>query len=359
MDLAPEGRTALILFVALSIANPAFAQDDLLVGGDISALTVIEEAGGIYRDNGEPGDAIRIMSDHGANCFRLRLFVNPTGKNVVVQDLSYTVALAKRIKQAGAKWLLDFHYSDTWADPAHQTKPKAWENLDVAGLEEAVYLHTRDSLMELKRQEVLPEYVQIGNEITPGMLWPEGKLFGVGDPDEQWENFSRFLKAGARAVRETAPNTRIVIHVSCGGDWPKTKRFFKRIEEHAVPYDIIGLSYYPWWHGTLADLSNNLERCAAMFKKDVFVVETAYPYRPLKRSEGQENMLWPQTREGQKQFLRDLIATVREAPGGRGLGVLWWYPESIPVQGLHIWHGGATAMFDGTGNALPVLDAME
>lgn len=287
------------------------------------------------------------------------MFVNPTGKNVVVQDVPYTVALAKRIKQAGAKWLLDFHYSDTWADPAHQTKPKAWENLDVAGLEEAVYRYARDSLRELKRQEVLPEYVQIGNEITPGMLWPEGKLFGVGDPDEQWENFARFLKAGARAIRETAPNTRIVIHSHCGGDWPKTKWFFKRIEEHTVPYDIIGLSYYPWWHGTLADLRNNLERCAATFKKDVFVVETAYPYRPLRRSEVQENMLWAQTPEGQQQFLRDLIATVRKTPGGRGLGVLWWYPESIPVQGLHIWHGGATAMFDGVGNALPVLNAME
>jgi arabinogalactan endo-1,4-beta-galactosidase len=359
MDVVRAGRTVAILLVVFSIANPAYPEETLLLGGDISALTVIEQAGGIFKQDGRPGDAIRIMTDHGANCFRLRLFVNPTGKNVVVQDLPYTVALAKRIKQAGAKWLLDFHYSDTWADPAHQTKPKAWEGLDVAGLEEAVYRHTRDSLMELKRQDVLPEYVQIGNEITPGMLWPEGRLYGVGDPDEQWENFARFLKAGARAVRETVPNTRIVIHNHCGGDWSKTKWFFKRIEEHAVPYDTIGLSYYPWWHGTLADLRRNLEQCAATFKKDVFVVETAYPYRPFKRSEGQENMLWPQTPVGQQQFLRDLIATVRETPGGRGLGVLWWYPESIPVQGLHIWRGGATAMFDDAGNALPVLNTMK
>ncbi len=112
-------------FAITPTLSTAQAEDNLLLGGDISALTVIEQAGGVYRDDNKPGDAIQIMADHGANCFRLRLFVNPTGKNVVVQDLPYTVALAKRIKQAGAKWLLDFHYSDTWADPAHQTKPQA------------------------------------------------------------------------------------------------------------------------------------------------------------------------------------------------------------------------------------------
>ncbi len=357
--MAIMGHAAMLVCAIPFMTATTLAEDALLVGGDISALTVIEQAGGVFRSEGTPGDAIRIMADHGANCFRLRLFVEPTGKNGVVQDLPYTVALAKRIKQAGAKWLLDFHYSDTWADPAHQTKPKTWENLDVAGLEEAVYRHTRNSLTELKRQDVLPEYVQIGNEIMPGILWPEGKLYGIGEPDEQWENFSRFLKAGARAVREVAPESRIVIHVHSGGDWPKTKWFFKRIEEHAVPYDIIGLSYYPWWHGTLDDLRENLNQCVATFKKDVFVVETAYPYRPLKRSEGEKNMLWAQTPDGQKQFMQELITTVRKTPDNRGLGVLWWYPESIPVDGVRIWHGGATAMFDDEGNALPVWEAVD
>lgn len=347
--------TVLLFVVGGSVTR----SNDLLVGGDISALTVIEQAGGVFKDDGKPGDAIQIMVDHGANCFRLRLFVHPTGKNVVVQDLPYTVGLARRIKQAGAKWLLDFHYSDTWADPAHQTKPKAWENLDIAGLEEVVYRHTRDSLAELKRCGVLPEYVQIGNEITPGMLWPEGKLFGVGEPDEQWKNFAQFLKAGARAVREVTPDSRIVIHIHCGGDWPKTKWFFDRIEKHTVPYDVIGLSFYPWWHGTLDDLRENLVQCVETFGKDVCVVETAYPYRSLKRSEEDKSMLWPQTPEGQKQFLRQLVATVRETPGHHGLGVLWWYPEAIPVEGVHIWNGGATALFDDEGNVLPALKGLE
>lgn len=348
-----------ILTCAVLIATPTARAGDLLLGGDISALTAIEQVGGIFKDDGKPGDAVRIMADHGANCFRLRLFVNPTGKNVVVQDVPYIVDLAKRIKRAGAEWLLDFHYSDTWADPGKQTKPKAWEDLDVAGLETAVYRHTRDALAELKRTDVLPEYVQIGNEITPGMLWPEGKLHGVGNPDEQWNNFARFLKAGARAVREVAPDSWIVIHVHCGGDWPKTKWFFERIEQHAVPYDVIGLSYYPWWHGTLDDLRNNLQQCAATFEKEVFVVETAYPYRPLNSSQSEKNMAWPQTPEGQKQFLQDLIAAVCSTPNKHGRGVLWWYPESIPVTGLHIWYGGVMAMFDDEGNALPVWEAME
>lgn len=350
------GILSAVLFAGAASSGQA---DDFLVGGDISALTVIEHAGGVFRDRSKPGDAIGIMVNHGANCFRLRLFVNPTGKNVVVQDLYYTLALAKRIKQAGARWLLDFHYSDTWADPAHQTKPEAWKDLDVAGLEQAVYHHTYISLVELEREHVLPDCVQIGNEITPGMLWPEGKLSGVGDPDEQWEHFARFLKAGVRAVREVAPETGIVIHVHCGGSWPKTKWFFQQIEKHEVPYDIIGLSYYPWWHGTLTDLRSNLERCAATFNKDVFVVETAYPFRPLEQYGDKGKLRWPHTPAGQKQFLEELIATVRETSGDRGRGVLWWYPESIPVDGLRIWHVGATAMFDHQGTALPVLESME
>ena len=340
--------------------NGTSSAREFLVGGDISALSKIEECGGVFRDKGAPGDAIKIMRNHGFNCFRLRLFVDPTYQNVVVNDLPYTIALAKRIKAVEAKLLLNFHYSDTWADPGHQTKPKAWAELDFDSLVDMVYQYTRDCIAAFKDEGLLPDQVQVGNEITPGMLWPDGKLHGVGDPDEQWRKFSHLLKAAIQGVRDAARETtiRIMLHIDRGGDWSRTKWFFENIEKHQVPYDIIGLSYYPWWHGTMEDLRENLKNCATDFDKDIFVVETAYPYRPMKfskRKGWEANMRWPMTTEGQREFLTELIHTVQETPNGRGIGVLWWYPESIPVQGLRIWNGGVTSLFDQSGNILPAI----
>ena len=346
----------------LAVAQPG---REFLVGGDISALARIEQAGGLFRQDGKPEDAIRILTGCGCNCFRLRLFVNPTYQNVVVNDLPYTIHLARRIKAAGARLLLDFHYSDTWADPGHQEKPRAWQGLDFPALEHQLYTYTRDSITEMKRQEVLPDLVQIGNEITPGMLWPDGKLHGVGDPEEQWVKFARLVKAAVRGAREGAgaEQLRIVIHVHCGGDRQKTRWFFGNLQEQQVSYDVIGLSYYPWWHGTLDDLKENLVGTARTFDKDVFVVETAYPYRPLRftgnKGRNKEAFRWPQTPEGQAAFLKELVRAVRNTPGGRGIGVLWWYPESVPVEGLRIWHGGATALFDAGGNVLPAVAAFQ
>jgi len=352
-----------LLLAVVCRAMPSQQDEEFLVGGDISALTKIEQAGGVFRDSGRPGDAIEIMSGYGCNCFRLRLFVNPTNSNVVVNDLAYTIALARRIKAIGAKLLLDFHYSDTWADPGHQSKPKAWEDLDFESLERTVYKYTRDCIDAFKQAGVLPDMVQPGNEIAPGMLWPDGKLYGVGEPEKQWDKFARLLKAGIRGIEDASgdENIRIILHIHSGGDWSKTKWFFDNIEKRDVPCDIIGLSYYPWWHGSMEDLQKNLQKSAETFGKEIFVVETAYPYRDVRVTKGKngadKNMRWPTTPAGQKAFLSELIATVRQTSKGRGIGVLWWYPESIPVKGLRIWNGGATALFDGDGNALPALGA--
>ena len=333
-------------------------EPSFLVGGDISALPVIEKAGGVYRMDGQPMDCVKLLSQCGWNCFRLRIFVNPTGKNVVVQDIPFTIALAKRIKATGAKLLLDFHYSDTWADPAHQNKPKAWEQLDFAGLEKAVYEHSRDCIAKMKDAGVLPDMVQIGNEIDPGILWPDGKLWGVGDPKQQWIQFGRLLKAGARGVRQGAGEERIaiVIHVSCGGNAEKATRFFQNIETQGVPYDIIGLSFYQWWHGTLSDLKNNLQSISTTFDKEIFIVETAYPYRPTKwydKYSKQDNMTFASSEDGQVQYFRQLLDTIRSVPTARVIGVQLWYPESIKVEGVHAWFGGAMAVFDEDGNLLP------
>ncbi|MHC4559358.1 MAG: glycoside hydrolase family 53 protein [Planctomycetota bacterium] len=374
IELLKPLRQAYLVLLVLTIVCTATSSEhqrtsthdrEFLLGGDISALAEIEQHGGVFRDQGKPVDAIRILRNYGCNCFRLRLFVNPAYRNVVVNDLPYTIALARRIKAAGAKLLLNFHYSDTWADPGKQTKPKAWKDLDFESLERIIYEYTRDCILEFKKADVLPDMVQPGNEITPGMLWSDGKLQGVGKPEKQWENFTQLLKAAIRGVKDASANSniRIVLHIHCGGDWSKTKWFFENIEKQRVPYDIIGLSYYPWWHGSMEDLRENLSNTASTFDKDIFVVETAYPNRSVRFSKSKEdkdkNMNWPMTPVGQKTFLEELIGTVRQTPKGHGLGVLWWYPESIPVKDLRVWYGGANALFDSDGNTLPAVNAFK
>ena len=337
---------------------PALAGDEFLAGGDISALAKIEEHGGVFHDRGASGDAIEIMSRRGCNTFRLRLFVDPTGDDVVVNDLPYTIALAGRVKSAGAKLLLDFHYSDTWADPSRQTKPAAWASLSFDSLEQTVRNYTRDAIAAMTVAGVEPDLVQVGNEIDNGILWPDGKLYGVGDPQVQWDNFARLLKAGIAGVRDAGSSARIVMHTHEGGNWSRAQWFINELISHGVEFDVIGLSFYPWWHGKLADFENTVRNAALAFGKDVLLVETTYPWRPFIDPIPANivgNLEHPTTPQGQRAFLSEVLRIVRGAPNGRGLGILWWYPESIPVEGLFVWHGGAMAMFDSDGNALPAF----
>lgn len=331
-----------------------------LGGGDISMLTQVEQAGVVFKDNGQPEDLIKLMQDNGCTCFRLRLFVNPNGRGGVVQDIPYTIALAKRIKAAGAVFMLDLHYSDTWADPAHQIKPAAWKDLPFEDLARTVESYTAQTIGEFKKQDALPELVQVGNEIHPGFLWPDGRLDG-NDPNS-WPRFAGLLKAGIRGVRQaTTPEdkVKIIIHVAAGGDWGKTDWFFSNCKKYGIKYDIIGQSFYPWWHGTMTELKDNLARTAKKFKKDILVVETAYPWQDVpnfeSRAERLDAMTWEKSPAGQKAFLEELIQTIRTTPDGRGVGVLWWYPESVPTTQSGGWNGGITALFDKEGNALPAM----
>jgi arabinogalactan endo-1,4-beta-galactosidase len=329
------------------------------MGADISALERIEQAGGVFRDGGQPGDAIAILRAHGSNAFRLRLFVNPSGADVEVNDLAYTLRMGARIKAAGAKLLLDIHYSDTWADPGHQTTPAAWAGLDIDSLEQEVEAYTADVLSQLRQAGALPDIVQVGNEIDAGMLWPLGQVGGAYDTPAQWDQFTRLLKAGIRGVRDSlgpGDSVRVMLHYSQGADAGGTQWFFDHINTYGVPYDVIGLSYYPWWHGTLAALKANLQATGLRYGVDLMVVEASYPWR----AGGWESMvtnpgamIWSASPGGQAQFLRDLIDAVALSSGGHGTGVVWWYPEAINVSGLFIWGGGSLAMFDAAGNVLP------
>lgn len=331
----------------------------LFRGADISALERIEQAGGVFRDGGTPGDAIGILRAHGSNLFRLRVFVDPNGTEVQVNDLDYTVRMAQRVAATGAGLLLDLHYSDTWADPGHQLTPAAWAALSLDSLEAEVERYTAEVMDRLRQVGVVPEIVQVGNEVDDGMLWPLGRISTAPDTVIGWQQFTRLLNAGIRGVRAgllPGDSVRVMLHYSQGGSTGGTQWFFDHLEAYAVPYDLIGLSYYPWWHGTLAALQGNLQATAGRYGRDIMVVETSYPWR----AGGWEGMAtnptamtWPVSPTGQARFLRDVAQVVAATQGDHGIGLIWWYPEAIEVPGLFIWGGGSLSLYDATGNLNP------
>jgi arabinogalactan endo-1,4-beta-galactosidase len=357
------------------------AAPSFIHGADISALSSIEQRGTSYRDAGKSDDAIAIFTRHGWNCFRLRIFVNPNDRGGVVNSLEYTRALAKRIKASGASFMLDFHYSDTWADPQHQVKPAAWKDMSFDEIEKQVERYTAEVMKDLKDNGVPPQVVQIGNEITGGTLWPDAqvqvpeskiKVFDGAvrvikppepyDDAKQWDHLARVVKAGVRGVRASttpADGVRTMLHIDCGGDWPVTKWFFDHMIEHGVEFEMIGQSYYPNWHGTIENVRETLRETSARYRKDIVIVETAYPWKNADYWSARKNMVWPVSPDGQKQFISELIKVVRETPNGRGVGVVYWHPESVASQGRGAWQGGAMALFDNDGNALPAMDALE
>lgn len=353
---------------AVAAAGAARAKHDFLKGGDVSLLAKIEDLGGLYRQNGKPKDALAIFKGHGANCMRLRIFHQPNKKGPVLNNLDYTLSLARRIKAAGLKLLLNFHYSDTWADPGHQRKPAAWRDLPPERLEAAVFTYSRDVIGSLRKAEALPDIVQIGNEITPGMLWDDGRVGGRFDTPRQWQQLATLIRAGIRGVKAplgAGERVRIMIHIDKGGNTNATRWFFDNLTAQGVRFDVIGLSYYPWWHGSLDDLRGNLAATAKRYRKEIVVVETGFPWTTQRFDEG-SNVLggdperlkapYPQTPAGQKAFLTELIRIVRRTPDGLGKGVIYWAPEWIAVEGLKsAWEN--IALFDQRGNVLPAMAA--
>ena len=320
------------------------AAADYAIGADVSFLKQAEDRGTAFRDNGDPKPGLQIFKDHGYNWVRLRLFHTPTR---LPNNREYTIALAKDAKRLGFKFLLDFHYSDTWADPAKQFIPKAWEGKSHAELVQAVFEYTRDTIAAFRQAGVLPDMVQPGNEIIHGMLWPDGKL-----PDH-WDNFAELVKAGIRGVeagRGDGPRPRIMIHIDRGGDVKATRWFFDKLNSYGVQYDVIGQSYYPWWHGSLLDLRENLNFMAETYTNDIIVVETAYNWRPAEYRN--KPAPFPETPEGQREFLEEVNRLVLATPHQRGKGVFWWEPAvSMGPR--------SRGMFDNETNALPVITVFD
>jgi len=376
---------ALLLAAGCASSAPTTASttrpSPFYLGADISTLSQVEQQGGVYMDGDTPGDALAIFMKNGWTCFRLRIWVDPrNGAN----GLEYTTRLAKRIKDAGGTFMLDFHYSDWWADPQKQNKPAAWTHLDFDDLVQKSQTYTAHVIKTLKDAGATPDIVQIGNEITGGMLWPDGqvkvplstvKVFGGDvtvikppepyDDTKQWDHLIRIIKAdvsGVRSVTTPRDHVRIVIHIDCGGDWPVTRWYFDHLTKAGVDYDAIGQSYYPNWHGTLENVRDNLRNTIERYHKDVMIVETAYPSRSVQLSEAAaKNMVWPMTPGGQRQFLADLIRTVKEAPGGHGIGVNYWHPEATFIPGsTNPWSGpDANSLFDAKGSPLPAMNVLD
>jgi arabinogalactan endo-1,4-beta-galactosidase len=340
-------KIASMFCAAWCIAGSASAQN-YAIGADVSFLAKCESDGIVFKEDGQPKDVLAILREHKYNWVRLRLFHDPgAASDKLPNDLDYTLALAKRAKAMGFHLLLDLHYSDSWADPGKQPTPEAWKNLKHKQLVDQVFNYTRDTVAVFAREGVMPEMVQVGNEITNGMLWPDGKL-----PDN-FDNFADLLKAGIRGVeagRGAQPRPRIMIHIERSGNYDAAVWFFDNLIAHHVAFDVIGLSYYAEWHGGIAKLRGNLHDLALRYQRPIIVVETAYNWTPGyfigKKSD------FPESPEGQEEFLRAVDSAVRAIPNGLGQGVFWWEPAAEAEL-----HG--RSFFDNDGNVLPVIHALE
>jgi arabinogalactan endo-1,4-beta-galactosidase len=334
------------LFVALVAFTPPLWADDYAVGADLSFLAHAERGGLVFKDNGQPKPGLQIFKNHGYNWIRLRLFHTPTQ---LPNNLDYTIALARQAKQLGYKFLLNYHYSDTWADPQKQFIPRAWEEMSHEELTDAVFAYTRDTIAAFRQADAMPDMVQIGNEVIGGMLWPDGRL------PKNWDNFADLVKAGIRGVDVgcvdaqlgNAPRPKIMIHIDRGGDIRRTQSFFDKCQEYNIQFDVVGQSYYPWWHGTLDNLRDNLAFMANQYDKDIILVEVAYNWHQAEYRNGPGP--FPETPEGQREFLDQVDQIVRATPHGRGKGIFWWEP-AVPRSPIY-----SRGMFDNDGNALPVV----
>ena len=242
-----------------------------ILGADISFLPELEHRGMKFYDSGQQKDALEILKAHGFNYIRLRIFHDPSSDSGYSPhrgfcDLSHTLAMAKRIRAAHMKFLLDFHYSDYWADPGKQRKPRAWEGLSFEQMKDSVYAYTRQVMEACLQAGTPPDMVQVGNEINHGILWPEGHV-------SHMDSLANLLYAAILGVRAVVPGTAIMIHLALGGQHDEARFFLDNLCSRAVPFDIIGLSYYPRWHGSTEDLASNMRDLANHYQKDLVVVE--------------------------------------------------------------------------------------
>ena len=306
-------------------------------GFDASYVKRVEDKGGVYKTaDGRVRDVFEILAANGVNYVRFRLWNNPPDGHC---DKTEVLALAARTRAAGLKIMIDFHYSDSWADPGKQNKPAAWESLSFEQLNQSVYDYTYDVVNSIIQQGTPPDIVEVGNEITHGMLWPDGHVI-MNDPTydtaAQWSNLATLVNSGINGVKATGSNAKIMIHIASGAD-AEMRWFFDNLIANGIDFDILGLSYYHNWHGTFSEFSANLSDMAARYGKPILIAETSYPFTLgwndwTNNIVGLEEQLasgYPATVEGQTAFLQTVVDMTKAIPNGQGMGVFYWGGEWI------------------------------
>lgn len=371
--------------------------DNLVRGVDISSVIAEENSGVVYRDaDGNPQDIFKTLADSGVNCIRVRVWNNPyndkgKGFGGGNNDVPTAVEIAKRAAAVGLPLLVDFHYSDFWADPAKQKAPREWASMSVDDKAQALGGFTEDSLHQIQDTGAVISMVQVGNETTTGMC-------GVSNSNG-WQDVAKLMNAGSAAVRRAAPQALVVLHFTN----PEKKGHYEwiasNLDQNNVDYDVFASSWYPLWHGTRENLRSVLENVADKYGKKVMIAEFAHPYT-YKEGDGHDNTFnsntpkgsdkWAVSVEGQKQFVTDTLQMVASL-GDKAVGAFWWEAAWIPVpkndkgerrpvweqygsgwassySGVYDsdagkWYGGSAvdnqALFDFDGKALPSLEAFE
>jgi arabinogalactan endo-1,4-beta-galactosidase len=353
---SPLYGAAAAVTVLCATAIPAKAE--FISGADFSHAAYFESYGVAYKDNGQVEDVFNILKNHGLTCVRLRLFTSSAAQAQAdpynyINNLDYTVPLAVRVKNAGLQFLLDFHYSDTWADPGHQSKPAAWSGLTFSQLVQQMRSYNSNCIAAFKAAGAMPDYVQIGNEIVGGMLWPDGRVPGT-NAATQWPKLAQLMNAAIQGVQDAAGGTmpKLIVHIDRGGDWNTTKWYFDNlIQSQNVQFDIIGQSYYPYWHGTLTNLNDCLTNTAKRYGKPVVIAETDFPWIYSTNIFG-----IPASTNGQVQFVATLAQIVKGIPGGLGAGIFWWGSE-YQLPNANQAGFGARSFFSTNANVMPVADA--
>lgn len=359
-------KLALSLALLCGMACAKAQNSEKYLGADISMLTAYEtisEAGHqvTYKDiDGTQSDVLSLLRKYGMNSMRVRLFVNPTMQKAVIQDIDYVKKLGKRIKDAGLSFVLDFHYSDTWADPAAQSVPAEWGNLSVDEYTEKLYSYTKAVLQYLVSVGVVPDMIQTGNEISYGLMYSNSSgLFVDYLSDKNWDKFAAMLKSAGKACREVCPNAKIILHIERVPQPLNCAKFANYMKQYEVDYDIFGLSYYPMYHGNLAYLETALNKIEEATDKTIMIMETGYnsAYYPTDAKYDCQS-IWPATESGQSLFIEQLVAKLNTHDRVKGL--YYWFPEENESASL-----GWTDLLDGwtnrglfnnkTGNAVDAI----
>ncbi len=370
------------ILLLLICSDSVFAQnsrviipEDFIMGADISSIIALENAGAkYYTIDGKKEELFKILSDNGINTIRSRLWVDPRSPVGVngggMNDLETVLEIARRSHKYGMKFILDFHYSDNWTHPGQQEIPYTWKNKTFEQIRVILHQYTKYVLQTFVNENIPIYAVQIGNEINTGILIPHAKLEWNEKKDESFKNLSILLKEGISAVKDISPKTKIILHIADGGSADIFYDFFSQMDKHDVEYDIIGISYYTFFHGTMKRFGQTITHITERFQKPLLLAEYSYAFTTKSTANTlnifNEAMVstsgYKASVKGQKTLIKDAINMVAGLPNGLGIGVVYWEPAWIPVKNVG-WGGKGTkaswanqALFDYKGKALSSLN---